>query len=276
MKAVSFGTVEEAQAAFAMGRPTFLCAVCGKTHRPHPRSGRYGTDRCVEKMFSRMCAAPVSPGLPRVFSVSRRLADWWVNPFLPLWLGREKAQAVRDALWEAYQIIGEAAQKMRDRAFELPGEAEALLALEKPIFRQVTSGWRDRFVEPAVRRRFVELVSSASRLIPPVPGPAGAFYRDGSVALPDGRPEPHPFYAPEAHDAFGLGRAPWTGAYGRASKQVHWAWRGERVLVTLAGDSLVFSWGVAGLAVMLFLEPEEVAAIAGAPSDARFWEGLLP
>lgn len=56
-----------------------------------------------------------------------------------------------------------------------------------------------------------------------------------------------------------------------------------RAAPALAGEG-GFRWGAAGrrtgipaaLATMLFLEPEEVAAMAGPPSDARFWEGVLP
>lgn len=271
MKAVSFGTVEEAVAAFAVGRPAFRCAVCGRVHRANP-DGVYSAAGCVELMLSRACA--VRDVNPRVLRTPHRIADCCANPTLPFWLGRNA-----DKVWDLLKDVADAGFVgfREQRWFELPADPHAFLALEKRAFRAVTAGWRDRLVDPDRRRRIAELASALPGSFPGVPGPVGTFYRavpgGAEVTFPDGRREFRPGWSLCASDLF-LGRVPRVGSYGR--KRVVWIWRGERALVALVGDALVFSWGPATLAVMLFLEPEEVAAVAGAPSDVRFWEEVLP
>jgi hypothetical protein len=274
MKAVSFGTVEEAAAAFAVGRPAFRCAVCGRMHRPD-QDGAYKAARCLELMLSRGCAAP--DGLltgPRVLRTPQRVADCCASPTLPFWVGREG-----DRVWEILRSTSDAGFLgfREQKWFELPADPHAFLALQKPVFRAVTAGWRDRLVDPDRRQRIVELASALPGNFPAVPGPVGTFCRavpgGAEVTFPGGRREFRPGWSLCASDLF-LGRVPRVGSYGR--KRVAWVWRGERALVALVGDALVFSWGPATLATMLFLEPEEVAAVAGPPSDARFWEEVLP
>lgn len=223
-------------------------------------------------MVSRACA--IRDVNPHVLRTPHRIADCCGNPTLPFWLGRNA-----DVVWELLKEIADAGLTgfREQNWFELPADPHAFLALEKRVFRVVTAAWRDRLVDPGRRRRIAELASALPGHFPPVPGPVGRFYRAVSggaeVTFPDGRREFRPGWSLCASDLF-LGRTPRVGSYGR--KRVAWVWRGERALVALVGDALVFSWGPAALATMLFLEPEEVAAIAGPPSDARFWEGVLP
>lgn len=274
MKEPSFATVEEAAAAFALGRPAFRCAACGRVHRPRA-DGRYRVARCVELMLSRACASFDPPQGPRTLRTSRRVADYCASPAIPFWFG-----PVGDRMWDLLRCMGEAVwvSSAELRWLQLTADLLAFLALERPVFRTVTAGWRDRLFEPARRQRIVELASSLSAFFPPEPGPVGVFFRamsDGTaVVFPDGQKKFRPGWPLSVSDVFLGKRAPRVGVYGR--KRVAWVWRGERVLVALAGDVLVFSWGLAALAIMPCLEPEEVAAIAGPPSDARFWKEVLP
>jgi hypothetical protein len=266
VKACRFSVPEEARAAFALGSPRYLCAICGEVHEKGEVPGP-----CAKRLASEMGA-----GL-RSRTARGTLIDW----NLPLgefgvrdgwWLHAH----VLDARSRANSISLRLNQAKRRHIHAPLSEYEWLPSLEPDAYRKEVEHLQAEFIDAGYVREALrmarELVSQL--LVPELPTRLAGWYRRDGVRL---------FYRRPGGDwEECIRRRPVLPAPSELTlcRYVGDEWTpgikllriGRFCVFGAIPSSLLFGWGgLAGMWVRRVISPEEAAELAGEPFEPEFW-----